>query len=426
MLSLIKKMIPRKLLAAISPIYHFSVAWLAALRYGFPSKKLNVVAITGTKGKTTTTELVNAFLEEALHKTALVSTLRFKINERSERNMLKMTMPGRFFLQKFLREAVNKDCEYAIIEMSSEGAKQFRHRFIEIDAVIVTNLSPEHIESHGSFQKYREAKLSIAQQLKNSKKSKTILVANKDDYESAIFFNVAASEKYGYSLKAVDSYSLNKEGVDIVIEGKKVHSYLPGLFNIYNIIAAMTYAQTQNVSLDEIKSALKKFRGVRGRMERVYATSHSLRKRQNFEVIIDYAHTSDSLEKAYLVFEGRNRICVLGGTGGGRDKWKRAKMGEIAGKYCKEIILTNEDPYDEDPQSILLDIAKGILNKKIHIILDRREAMRKAFSDAKEDDVVIITGKGTDPYIMDKGGVKIPWDDADVAREELEKILFAK
>ncbi len=408
------------------PPYHFCMALLAALRYGFPSRKINVVAITGTKGKTTTTELVNAFLEEAGHTTALASTLRFKIADYSERNMLKMTMPGRFFLQKFLREAVKKGCKYAIIEMSSEGARQFRHRFIEIDAVIVTNLSPEHIESHGSFEKYREAKLSIARQLEHSKKQKTTLVANKDDAECAPFFDITSTEKYGYSLKAVDSYSLGKEGIDIVIEGKKVHSYLPGIFNVYNIIAAMTYAQTQNISLSEIIDALKKFKGVRGRMERVYVTSPTLRKLQNFEVIVDYAHTTDSLEKAYRVFEGKNKICVLGGTGGGRDKSKRVKMGEIAAKYCKEIILTNEDPYDEDPQSILLDIAKGIRNKKIHIVLDRREAIRKAFSGAKKSDVVLITGKGTDPYIMDKGGVKIPWDDADVSREELEKVLLAR
>ncbi|MEK7180096.1 MAG: UDP-N-acetylmuramyl-tripeptide synthetase [Patescibacteria group bacterium] len=426
MLYLIKKLIPKKLLSLIMPPYHFCMALLAALRYGFPSRKINVVAITGTKGKTTTTELVNAFLEEAGHTTALASTLRFKIADYSERNMLKMTMPGRFFLQKFLREAVKKGCKYAIIEMSSEGARQFRHRFIEIDAVIVTNLSPEHIESHGSFEKYREAKLSIARQLEHSKKQKTTLVANKDDAECAPFFDITSTEKYGYSLKAVDSYSLGKEGIDIVIEGKKVHSYLPGIFNVYNIIAAMTYAQTQNISLSEIIDALKKFKGVRGRMERVYVTSPTLRKLQNFEVIVDYAHTTDSLEKAYRVFEGKNKICVLGGTGGGRDKSKRVKMGEIAAKYCKEIILTNEDPYDEDPQSILLDIAKGIRNKKIHIVLDRREAIRKAFSGAKKSDVVLITGKGTDPYIMDKGGVKIPWDDADVSREELEKVLLAR
>lgn len=426
MLYLIKKLIPKKLLSVIIPPYHFCMGFFAALWYGFPSRKINVIAITGTKGKTTTTELVNAFLEEAQHITALASTLRFKIADHSERNMLKMTMPGRFFLQKFLREAVKKGCEYAVIEMSSEGAKQFRHRFVDIDAVIVTNLSPEHIESHGSFEKYRAAKLSIARRLEHSKKPKTILVVNKDDAECAPFFNIASTEKYGYSLKTVDSYSLGKEGIDIVIEGKKVHSYLPGLFNVYNIIAAMTYAQTQKISLNEIVDALKKFKGVRGRMEKVYVTSPALRKLQNFEVIVDYAHTTDSLEKAYRVFEDRNKICVLGGTGGGRDKSKRVKMGEIAAKYCKEIILTNEDPYDEDPQAILTDIAKGIQNKKIHTILDRREAIQKAISYAQKNDIVLITGKGTDPYIMDKGGNKIPWDDASVSREEMKKVLLAR
>ncbi|MDP2705209.1 MAG: UDP-N-acetylmuramyl-tripeptide synthetase [Patescibacteria group bacterium] len=426
MLSFVKKIIPRSLLSALLPAYHFSVAWLAALAYGFPSRNIHVVAVTGTKGKTTTTELVNAILEEAGYSTALASTLRFKIGHRSERNMLKMTMPGRFFLQRFLRKAIKSGCTYAVIEMSSEGAKQFRHRFIELDALIVTNLSPEHIESHGSYEKYKEAKLSIARKLERSSKKRTVLVVNKDDRESACFLPISASETYTYSLEDATAHSTGKDGIDITIDGKKMHSHLPGMFNTYNILGAVTYARTQDISLEVIANALEGFRGVRGRMERVCLSSPSLQTRQNFDVIVDYAHTADSLEKAYKVFEDKNKICVLGGTGGGRDKWKRVKMGEIASAHCKEIILTNEDPYDEDPQAILLDIGKGIKNKHVYTVLNRREAIRKGIEDAKKGDVVFITGKGTDPYIMEKDGTKIPWDDATVAREEIEKILTTR
>ena len=177
-LALAKRIIPKNLVAKGRPIYHYLLAFLGAVYYRFPSKRIKVVAITGTKGKTTTVELVNAILEEAGFKTALASTLRFKIGEKSEDNKFKMTMPGRFFLQNFLRKAVGTGCDWAVIEMSSEGAKQFRHKFIDLDALIFTNLAPEHIESHGSYQKYLEAKLSIAKALEESSKKEKVIVSN--------------------------------------------------------------------------------------------------------------------------------------------------------------------------------------------------------------------------------------------------------
>ena len=167
-ISKIKKFIPESLTRRIRPIFHYLVAIYGAVRYKFPSRRILVVAVTGTKGKTTTTELVNAILEEAGYKTALASTLRFKIGDGSERNLFKMTMPGRSFLQNFLREAVDNKCDWAVIEMTSEGAEQYRHKFISLDALIFTNISPEHIESHGSYEKYLEAKLSIAKSLEKS------------------------------------------------------------------------------------------------------------------------------------------------------------------------------------------------------------------------------------------------------------------
>ena len=195
--------------------------------------------------------------------------------------------------------------------------------------------------------------------------------------------------------------------------GEKIHSKLSGEFNLYNILAAISFAETQNVDKNIIKRAVEKFSGIRGRMERIEAG-------QDFTVIVDYAHTPDSLEKVYQVFQGQKKICVLGGTGGGRDGWKRPVMGNIAGRYCDHIILTDEDPYDEDPQKIVDEIRAGIGGINCEIIMDRREAIREAFKHAKTGDAVIITGKGTDPYIMGAGGNKTEWDDADVAREELK------
>ena len=194
-----------------------------------------------------------------------------------------------------------------------------------------------------------------------------------------------------------------------------IRSHLPGVFNLYNQLAASTFAISQNIDTSIIKKALEAFIHVRGRVEFV--------QKEPFAVVVDYAHTPDSLEKFYGVFEGRRNICILGNTGGGRDTWKRPEMGRIAEKHCHHVILTNEDPYDEDPQNIVDEMAIGITNKsKLEIILDRRTAVATALKQAGPGDAVLITGKGTDPYIMGPRGAKEPWDDATVVREELTKL----
>jgi len=191
-----EKLIPKKLYRFGQPVYHYLLSLLAAIVYRFPSRKIIVVAVTGTKGKTSTIEILNSILEENGFKTALGSTLRFKIGNQTERNMYKMTMPGRFAVQKLIRDAVKKKCQYIILEVTSEAAKQHRHRFITYDALIFTNLSPEHIESHGSYEKYREAKLKIGRALEKSHKKRRILVVNSDDKESSKFMELNIPEKY--------------------------------------------------------------------------------------------------------------------------------------------------------------------------------------------------------------------------------------
>lgn len=406
----IRKLIPNSLFKKLQPIYHYSLALLGAVIYRFPSRKIKIVAVTGTKGKSTTVELINSILEEAGEKTALAGTIRFKVGNDSRKNLYKMTMPGRFFLQKFLREAVNKHCGYAVIEMSSEGAKQFRHKYISIDSLIFTNLSPEHIESHGSYEKYREAKLNLARAVKNT------LIINKDDKEADKFLSVKGPEKLTYSIKEVEPYTSTDHSSMFTYHGMSIRSSLPGDFNIYNMLGALTFAINEGISIDTVKKAFEDFSGARGRMEKV-----SVKKDQNFQVIVDYAHTPDSLEKVYKVFKEKDTICILGNTGGGRDTWKRPEMAKIADRYCGRIILTNEDPYNEDPNKIISEMKSAIKNHRPEIIMDRREAIATAIRKANKDSVVIITGKGTDPYIMEANGRKTPWDDAEVVREELEK-----
>jgi len=415
-LYIIKKMLPKSIFSKLQPIYHFLLAFLGVLLYRFPSRKIRLIGITGTKGKTTTIELVNIILEEAGYKTALAGTLRFKIGNNTERNLYKMTMPGRFFMQKFIWRAVKEQCDYAIIEMTSEGVKQFRHKFINLDALIVTNISPEHIESHGSYEKYLEAKLEIAKALADSNKKDRVLIVNKDDKESSKFLAVKVPQKITYSISDADSFELSEHGSKVTLYGKRITLNLPGKFNIYNALSAATFARTQGIDVAKIKTGLEKLRGVRGRMEEV-------RENQPFTVIVDYAHTKDSLEKAYSAYPNKRKICVLGATGGGRDKWKRKEMGAVADTHCKHIILTNEDPYDENPMQIIENVADGIKNTEYKIIMDRREAISVALAEAQENDIVFITGKGTDPYIMEAQGKKTPWDDASIAREELRNLL---
>jgi UDP-N-acetylmuramoyl-L-alanyl-D-glutamate--2,6-diaminopimelate ligase len=422
----IKKLMPRQVFAFLQPIYHYKLALLGALIYRFPSKKIKVVLVTGTKGKSSTTEFINAMLEAAGKKTALLGTIRFKIAEKTWPNKFKMTTPGRFFVQKFLREAVTAGCEYAILEMSSEAAKQYRHKFIAIDALVFTNISPEHIESHGSFQKYLNAKLSLAKALEKSNKKNRIIVANADDPESDKFLAINVPVKVSYKLEDVKPFELKETGSTFTLFGRIIHTVLPGKFNLYNILAAANYAYTQGVGLEQIKVAVEDLQEIKGRVQKIQAG-------QRFAVVVDYAHTADSLKNLYEAFPDSRKICVLGNCGGGRDTWKRPEMGKVADTYCDEIILTDEDPYDDDPRQIVEEMRVAIEKKPVSVIMDRREAIRTAIERAytleknstqNNKIAVLISGKGTDPYIMRKGGNKEPWSDAQVATEELKKILL--
>ena len=411
----IKRFIPKGIFNALAPIYHYKLALLGAILYRFPSKKIKVVGVTGTKGKTTTVELINAILEEAGQKTALAGTLRIKVGEKSEPNKFKMTMPGRFFVQRFLRRAVSAKCDWAILEMTSEGTELFRHKFLDLDALVFTNLSPEHIESHGSYENYVAAKLKIAKALATSHKNNKTIIVNNDDKEAEKFLGTDVPKKITYSLDRAKPFSTTDHDVSLTLDGKKIIVGIPGEFNIYNILAAVAFAKSQRINPEIVRKALEKFKGVRGRVEKVD-------EGQNFSVVVDYAHTPDSLLKLYQAFGDAKKICVLGGTGGGRDRWKRKEMGRIADEHCSRIILTNEDPYDEDPRQIVGNISEGIRKAPQMVIMDRRQAIARAFESAKKGDVVLITGKGTDPYIMGPQGSKLPWDDATVAREELKKL----
>lgn len=442
--NILKKIVPSKIWDGL----HWVISLAAAVKNKFPSRDLIVIGVTGTNGKSTVVQMAHDIFSAFGLNVASASTIRFRIKNDIVGNKLKMTMPGRFALQNFLRRAANSGCQYAILEITSEGLKQHRAAFINFDCAVLTNVRPEHIESHGSFEKYRKAKGKLFEKLKTKKNNvKKISVVNLDDPSAYYYAGFYADEKIGYGLLkengrggikrhfVPEDIKFSAEGMEFSLEGEKYASSLLGDFNLYNILAAVALARAFEIPVKIIREAVKNFKGAPGRLEVLQA--------KPFLVCIDYAHTPDALESVYRVarsfwlsrpdigrlesrrpMSGKTQgrlIGVLGATGGGRDKWKRPQMGSIAERFCDEIILTDEDPYTEDAVKIIHDIAQGIKEKKYKKILDRRLAVREALESAKPGDAVLITGKGAEKTMMTRFG-PLDWDEKAVVLEEIEKL----
>lgn len=371
--------------------WHPALTFLFAVLNGFPARSMTVIGVTGTKGKSSVTEMLYAVFSAAGHTTALANGIRFVYPGHEQPNKYKMTMPGRGFQQRFLGKAKQAGATHAIVEITSEGTLQSRQRFLALDGLIVTNIQKEHIEAHGSFENYVAAKRKIVTELEKSSKKDRVLVVNGNNEYTKQFLNAEVPTKLTFP-----------------------DAKAPGDFIEANKRSVVTIAEAFGIEQAVAEKAIDEMSQIKGRLEPIEAG-------QNFTVIVDYAHTPDSLEALYDVFKNQKKICVLGNTGGGRDTWKRPLMGEMAETHCAEVILTNEDPYNEDPQKIITEMASG-MKKEPLIIMDRREAIRAALERAQKDDVVLISGKGTDPYIMEAHGKKTTWSDAEVAREELERL----
>lgn len=438
MLSLIKKFVPPFALNQ----YHKAMAIAANLVYGRPSEKMIVIGVTGTNGKSSTVSLIAKILEEAGHKVGAASTVLFKVAEKEWLNDKKMTMLGRFQLQKLLKQMVDAGCAYAVVETSSQGIEQFRHLGIHYDICVFTNLTPEHIEAHGGFDNYKKAKLKLFKHLEKlptkvlaGQKISKAIVANGDDQYAKEFLDFKVDEKISLGIDQVadlraEDIRFHQTGISFKIGATDFDLKLFGKFNIYNSLAAIAVTKTQNVSLAVCSQALSKVKGVPGRMEFVDVG-------QPFKVLVDYAPEPEGMRQLFmaikdhgLVSEPGRIIHVFGSCGGGRDLARRPILGELSASNAQIHIVTNEDPYDDDPQQIIDQVAGGAIkagkqeNQEVFKILDRREAIRKALGMAQTGDLVVLTGKGAEQAICVAGGQKKPWDEREVAKEELIKLGY--
>jgi len=428
MLDYLRKQIPET--HPIRLFYYKIVAVLAAIYYRFPSRYLRVIAVTGTKGKTTTCSLLAQILEKAGHKVGVMSTVFFQVGDRKWANLTKQTTVGRFELQRLLREMVEEGCQYVIIETSSHAMLQSRLWGVNVDTAVFTNLQKDHIEYHGSFDSYKQAKGMLFDKLNRLQRKSNVpkvFVVNNDDVASDYFLKFPADQKYTFGLRKgiyvsrdVKSLPNGSEFKYFIPNGEaEIRFPLPGVVNVYNATAAATVAVSEHIGLPTIKKALEECSAVPGRMEPIDCG-------QLFSVIVDYAHTQDSLKALIDVFKPLTKgklILVFGATGGGRDKAKRPLMGEVADQRCDEIIITDDDPYDEDNIAIIEQIAGGIKRaegERLWKVPSRREAIRLALSMAQENDTILIAGKGAEEFQMTREG-KIPHDDRQVAREFLSK-----
>lgn len=439
----IKKMIPRRLLLE----YHHALAVFAKVLYGNPSDKLTVIGVTGTDGKTSSVILISEMLEAAGIVNAYMTTAEFKVADRKWINETKQTMPGRFQLQKLLRQAVDNGCTHVVIETSSQGIEQFRHIGVTYDVAVFTNLSEDHIEAHGSFEKYRAEKVKLFKKVSRRPQKKdipTVHVVNAADPEAVHFVSAGSADlQVGFMIEGDENTvpgldktlvakndRFNGSGLVFDIEStvgekKELHieTSLVGRFNIYNILGAAAAVQAIGVEMRAVKKAMQEMSGIPGRLE-------VISEGQDFSVIVDYAHAENALENIFETIKPLAKgkvISVLGSCGGGRDVEKRPRLGKIAAKNADVVIVTNEDPYDEDPLKIIDQVALGverggkIKDETYFVVPDRKDAVELAIKKAEPGDVVLLTGKGSEQCIMGKDGEKIPWDDRKAAREALKE-----
>ncbi|MDC3416483.1 UDP-N-acetylmuramoyl-L-alanyl-D-glutamate--2,6-diaminopimelate ligase [Aquibacillus salsiterrae] len=401
-----------------------ALALAANVFYDNPTSKLQLFGVTGTNGKTTVTYLLNEIFNHYQKKTGLIGTIQMKIGEKTFD--VKNTTPDALFLQKNFRKMVDNQVNVAFMEVSSHALDLGRTHGCEFDIAIFTNLSQDHLDYHKNMEDYLHAKSLLFSQLGSgiNREYPKFAVINEDDPVSQYLIKSTAQQVVTYG---INSKKANVTATDIILDangsrftinvnGDKWHvaSKLMGRFSIYNMLAATTAAFCAGVPINVIKSALEKTEGVRGRFEPVDGG-------QPFGVIVDYAHTPDSLENVLTTVRSfvKGKVYVVVGCGGDRDRTKRPLMAKIAVDQADLAIFTSDNPRSEDPNQIINDMVEGIDKENYQVILNRKEAITKSIQLAKNEDVVLIAGKGHETYQI-IGEDTFEFDDKQVALEAIQ------
>jgi UDP-N-acetylmuramoyl-L-alanyl-D-glutamate--2,6-diaminopimelate ligase len=421
----VRNYLPSSLVHGIEEVYRRGRVRLVALKYGNPANSLKVIAVTGTNGKTTTINYINEVLKEAGYKTAMFSTALIEIDGNTQLNDLNATVGTTERMQEFFRDAKKAGVDYVVLEITSHALQQHKLDGVPIEVAVMTNLTQDHLDYHHTMEEYAAAKAKLFA------REPRFIVLNRDDAWYDYYNNFPAGElkmTYGQHEEAearIDYLKLYKKGSEasIIIDHQTkldLATALPGTFNVYNMTAAACVAYLLGVKLDDIVEGIANLEGVPGRFERV---TDGL----GYDVIVDYAHTPDALEQLLKAAKEvtKSRVILVFGATGDRDKSKRPIMGEIAARLADRIILTDEESYNEDPQAIRDQVRDGIetagATAKLTEIADRREAIEKALSIAKTGDTILITGMGHEQFRI-VNGEKLPWNDAAVVRELLDKV----
>jgi UDP-N-acetylmuramyl-tripeptide synthetase len=433
--NLIRPLVPKFIFRALQPLYHGTVARLANIWFRHPSQKLTVIGVTGTAGKSTTVIMLARILNHAGMKTGYLTTVSFFNGEHEQINEHGLSMPGGWPLQRSLAEMIKKGCHYAIVECTSEGLAQNRHAGIIFSGALFTNLSPAHLDAHGSFENYKRAKGRLFAAVSRSSKP-TIIGANIDDPNRNYFLGFGAHRKFGattqHSIPPPDVstvYSADdinvSDHMSFKVKGVEFDLNSFGTFNISNALLAIGYAHNLSVSLEDAATALRGFGHVAGRMEKIPNNRH-------ITIIVDYAPEPAAMEQSLLTAQKlphKKLIHVFGSTGGHRDVSKRFTFGSISARFADTIIITNDDVYDSDPEEIARNVQEGILQagnlavvKHTEIILDRRAAIARALALAEPTDLILITGKGSEQFLVLPNNQRVPWDDRTEVKNALGKL----
>lgn len=408
-------------------------AVVASCTYRFPARDMTVIAVTGTNGKTTTANIITQILEAANNDVAMLTTVNFRIAGRNFSNATKMTTISPFALQQFIGRARVSGAKFLVLETTSHAIKQHRIWGIPIDMAVLTNVTHDHLDYHGSFKEYRSTKAKLF-------RGARFAIINRDDPNVSVFEKAARGTKLSYGIAAradVMARKLFRQTGSTMFTliapiGQVVIDLpLPGLFNVSNALAGAAAVIPYGVPLTVIKKTLEHFEAVSGRME-VVSTG------QPFTVLVDYAHTPDAFEKIYAALRGgyKGRLIHVFGATGDRDKTKRPILGALAGRNADVVVVTNEDPYTEDPQEIIDQVAQGVtrgarkhnpkrMGENFFVVLDRREAVRLALGMARRNDLVLLTGKGHE-RVMVVGTAMVPYSEQDVVREELKALGYGR